>query len=225
VTGAVGDGHLYGVTALSANNILVVGSNGNWESAPVIEHFDGTAWHLVAQPVHTYQSVLVSVSAASPSDIWAVGGQNGGTSAPVLVEHYNGTGWTEVPNPAPPPNVAYHGGVGAVAALGSGDVWVVGSAVANSSTTQTLALHFDGTSWQVIPSDNSPATNACRSPSPAPPGASRCGRPAPAPPSKPPPADSTRHRGQRGPSVTRTQVTPRNAEGPGARHHRQAAHG
>jgi hypothetical protein len=153
----VGCARLYGITALSASNIWVVGETCNRAVTPVIEHFDGTAWHQVAQPVFTYDSFLISVSADGPGDIWAVGGQTGGTSAPVLIEHFNGTAWTEVPAPALAPNVAYSGWLRGLTALGSGDVWVVGAAVANSSTGQTLALHFDGTSWQVVPSDNPPA--------------------------------------------------------------------
>jgi hypothetical protein len=159
VTGAVGCARLYGITALSASNIWVVGETCNRAVTPVIEHFDGTAWHQVAQPVFTYDSFLISVSANSPNDIWAVGGQTGGTSAPVLIEHFNGSAWTEVPAPALPPNVGYYGWLRGVTALGSGDVWVVGAAVANSSTSQTLALHFDGTSWHVVPSDNPPAAH------------------------------------------------------------------
>jgi hypothetical protein len=77
--------HLYSITALSASNIWAVGGIGHRAPNPLIEHFDGTAWHLVAQPVNTYASFLISVSAVSPSDIWAVGGQTGGTSAPVLL--------------------------------------------------------------------------------------------------------------------------------------------
>jgi hypothetical protein len=149
--------HLYSITALSASNIWAVGGIGHRAPNPLIEHFDGTAWHLVAQPVNTYASFLISVSAVSPSDIWAVGGQTGGTSAPVLLEHFDGTAWTEVPNPALPANLAYSGWLNAVTALGPGDIWVVGRAVANSSSPQTLVLHFDGTSWQVVPSDNPPA--------------------------------------------------------------------
>jgi hypothetical protein len=158
VPGAVSSARLYGITALSAGNIWAVGETGNRAVTPVIEHFDGTAWHQVAQPVNTYQSFLISVSATSPSDIWAVGGQTGGTP-PVLLEHFNGTAWTEVPNPALPANLAYNGWLRGVTALGPSDIWVVGSASANSSTSQTLALHFDGTSWQVVPSDNPPAAN------------------------------------------------------------------
>jgi hypothetical protein len=158
VPGAAVSGHLYSITALSASNIWAVGGMGNRAPTPLIEHFDGTAWHQAAQPVNTYASFLTSVSAASPNDIWAVGGQTGGTP-PVLLEHYNGTAWTEVPNPALPANLAYNGWLRAVTALGPGDVWAAGSATANSSASQTLALHFDGTSWQVVPSDNPPTAN------------------------------------------------------------------
>jgi hypothetical protein len=131
----------------------------------VIEHFDGVAWHQVAQPVSTYDSFLVSVSADSPTDIWAVGGQSGGTSAPVLVEHFNGTAWTEVANPALPAGLTYYGWLNAVTALAPGDVWVTGAAIASASTNptrQTLALHFGGTGWQVVPSGN-PATGSFES--------------------------------------------------------------
>ena len=156
VPGATSSAGLLGIAALSPSNIWAVGKTGTRAVTPVIEHFDGTAWHLVAQPVNTYDSYLASVSATSPNNIWAVGGQIGGTSAPVLLEHFDGTSWTEVPNPALPAGLNYFGGLRAVTALGSGDVWVVGSATNGSSSSVTLALHFDGTSWQVIPSDNPP---------------------------------------------------------------------
>ena len=119
MTGARSSARLFGITALSASNIWVVGETGTRAVSPVIEHFDGTAWQVVAQPVDTYDSYLASVSAAGPDDIWAIGGQIGGTSAPILIEHFDGTAWTEVPNPALPPNVAFSGGLRAVTALGS----------------------------------------------------------------------------------------------------------
>jgi hypothetical protein len=158
VPGAVSSARLYGITALSASSVWAVGETGTRAVTPVIEHFDGTAWHLVAQPVNTYDSFLISVSATSPNDIWAVGGQSGGTSAPVLLEHFNGTAWTEVPNPALPAGLAYNGWLRAVTALGPGDAWAVGSATTGSAS-QTLALHFDGTGWQVVPSANPPAAD------------------------------------------------------------------
>jgi hypothetical protein len=55
--------------------------------------------------------------------------------------------------------VSYYDWLRGMTALGAGDVWVVGAAVANSSTSQTLALHFDDTNWQAVPSDNPPAAN------------------------------------------------------------------
>ena len=158
VTGAVACARLYGITALSASNIWVVGETCNRAVTPVIEHFDGTAWHQVAQPVFTYDSFLISVSADSPTDVWAVGGQS--STQPVLLEHYDGTAWTEVPAPALPANLNYYGWLRAVTALGPGDVWVAGSATNGSSASVTLALHLTGTSWQVVPSDNPPTGGA-----------------------------------------------------------------
>ena len=78
--------------------------------------------------------------------------------------------------------------------------------MANSSTSQTLALHFDGTSWQVIPSDNPPAANGVfelsfrHHPGPALVGDRTRVRP-----SKPPPADGTHPH----PSSTPRDIQPR----------------
>lgn len=73
-----------------------------------------------------------------------------------MTEHFNGTTWTEVPAPTLPANLAYNGWLREVTALGPGDVWAVGSA--NSFSSHTLALHFNGTSRQVIPSADPPTT-------------------------------------------------------------------
>jgi len=91
---------LLAVTALTTNNVWAGGVQIG--RSTVIEHWNGTAWKIVTSPNTGNVSVLNSMSAISPSDIWAAGcstcGDVGGGSAP-LIEHWNGTAWTI--NPAP----------------------------------------------------------------------------------------------------------------------------
>ncbi len=81
-------------------------------------------------------------------DIWAVGEQNLNQT---VTEHWNGTTWALVPSPTITTNNAQDT-LGGVAALSSGDVWAVGSVLENFITTSTLALHWNGTSWQIVSS-------------------------------------------------------------------------
>ncbi len=143
-----GSDFLSGVAAVSADDVWAVGRTGE-HSTPLIEHWDGTAWTQVTQPVSGLDSSLNSVAAISATDAWAVGEQNLNQT---VIEHWNGTAWTVVPSPS-----VTAGGVqdflGSVSEIGSSDVWAVGF-TSNLGTDQTLAEHWDGTSWQIVPSAN-----------------------------------------------------------------------
>ncbi len=116
----------------------------------------------VGTPPEITANVLNSVSADSPTDIWAVGTYNRGTStAPVsqtLIEHFDGTNWTTVPSPdqinlngATTDNVLL-----AVSADSSTDAWAVGYYVDLNGfgypVDQLLVEHFNGISWSLLPS-------------------------------------------------------------------------
>ena len=90
---------LLAVTALATNNVWAAGVQIG--RSTVIEHWNGTAWKIVASPNTGTVSVLNSISAISPSDIWAAGCNSCGdvSQAPALIEHWNGTAWSI--NPAP----------------------------------------------------------------------------------------------------------------------------
>ena len=91
---------LLAVTALASNNVWAVG--GQIGRSTVIEHWDGTSWKVVSSPNPGTNSTLNSISAISPTDIWAAGCTNCGDvggSAPALVEHWNGSTWTVNPTP------------------------------------------------------------------------------------------------------------------------------
>jgi len=92
---------LLGVTALSTNNVWAAGAQ--LVRGPLIEHWNGTAWKVVASPNIGTSAVLSSIRAISPSDIWAAGcnacGDVGGSN-PALIEHWDGTAWSINPSPA-----------------------------------------------------------------------------------------------------------------------------
>ena len=94
------NGALLAVSGLAANNVWAAGMQLG--RSTVIEHWDGTAWKIVASPNVGPSAVLNSISAISPTDIWVAGcsacGDVGG-NAPALIEHWNGTTWSI--NPAP----------------------------------------------------------------------------------------------------------------------------
>jgi hypothetical protein len=147
---ATGHNFLSGVAAISANDAWAVGRMFRHPS-PVIEHWNGSNWTQVAQPVGGYDSSLNSISAVSANDIWAVGEQNLNQT---VTEHWNGTSWTLVPSPSVTANNAQDT-LSGVAALSSTDVRAVGSTLQGFVTNNTLALHWDGNAWQIVPSATS----------------------------------------------------------------------
>jgi hypothetical protein len=153
VAGAVsasGSARLLGVKAIAANDVWAVGSQGARHPDPFVEHWNGTAWTEIAQPVSGFDSSLLSVSATGSNDVWAVGTANLNQT---VTEHWNGTAWTQVPSPSITANNAQDTLTGVVA-LGTGDAWAVGETLNNFTTDTTLALHWDGTSWQIVGSAN-----------------------------------------------------------------------
>ncbi len=101
----------------------------------LVEHWNGTAWKQVSQPVSGFDSSLNSVSAISGTDIWAVGEQN---LSQTVTEHWNGKTWALVSSPSITANNAQDT-LTSVRALGTGDVWAVGFGT-SSGTPQFTTL-------------------------------------------------------------------------------------
>jgi len=146
------DNRLHAVTMISANDGWAVGESNVFTStgavtSGLIEHWNGTAWTKATSPSGEPTGArLLAVSAVSTSDVWAVG-----------AEHWDGTAWTLVPSPTITTNNAQDSLTGGVA-LSSTDVWAVGQTLANFSTITTLALHWNGTNWQIVSSANRSTT-------------------------------------------------------------------
>jgi hypothetical protein len=152
VPGIKGDNtsRLGGVVDFAPNNVWTVGITGITlgTTNQVIEHFDGTKWSVSPGPKFQPgdEPALESVTALSPSDMWAAGFilTNGGQSLFPLFEHYDGTSWTAF-------ETAFSDGTPfGVSADATNDVWAVGS-IAESGT---FVEHYDGNAWSVIPSPN-----------------------------------------------------------------------
>ncbi len=157
----VGDNFLNGVSGSASTDVWEVGyyTFGTWKRT-LIEHWNGTEWSLVPSPNSGKRlNVLNGVVAISSSNAWAVGNASSGNALDqiTLILHWDGTSWKIVPSPSPGTaqlNVLY-----GVAANAANDIWAVGSFTNRGEYAQTLVEHWDGTSWQVIPTANVPGTN------------------------------------------------------------------
>jgi hypothetical protein len=129
---------LNGITAISTNDIWAVGYT---YYGVLAEHWDGFGWTIVQSDPNNL--VYYGVAATASNDVWAVGG------AESAISHWNGSTWQQVPSPGPA--ISYDNGLFAVAALTPSDAWAVGNAF-GAGSTQTLTLHWNGSSWQLVPS-------------------------------------------------------------------------
>lgn len=127
-----------------------------------VESLRGVQRHIVFCPdPGSEANYLLSISAISPKDIWAVGvyyvgGQ--GNYGHTLTEHWDGKKWKVVnsPDPAVPAyiSVALRG----VAAIASDNVWAVGSFQPSGGNLKTLIEHWDGKDWSIVSSPNASAS-------------------------------------------------------------------
>ncbi|MBF6613981.1 MAG: S-layer homology domain-containing protein, partial [Chloroflexi bacterium] len=90
--------------------------------------------------------------------MWAVGNSYDGVNEPVtLIEHWDGNQWSIVPSPnvGSSTNDLY-----GIASVSGNDIWSVGTWFDDSQLAeQTLALHWDGTAWNVVPTPNGRGPN------------------------------------------------------------------
>jgi hypothetical protein len=148
---------LYGTTAKSSSDAWAVGRyrTGSGAYQPLIEHWDGATWSVVASPATgtTYGAYLFGVKEISTNNVWAVGSTfiNVGAGQ-TLIEHWNGKKWKIVPSP----NVnTINDQIISVVANGATDVWAGGGYTsATTNTHQTLFEHWNGTAWSIVASPN-----------------------------------------------------------------------
>jgi hypothetical protein len=154
---------LWGVSGTSSTDIWAVGDKvaPNLPVETLVEHFDGTKWSVVPSPNPALnsdlsQNVLLSVQAASSSDVTAVGFILDAAAQVrlTLVEHWDGSSWTVIPSPNQGQSSGDFNALKSVAAISATDIYAVGF-FADSATfgqQKTLVEHFDGNTWTIIPS-------------------------------------------------------------------------
>ncbi len=146
---------LQGLTATSATDMWAAGSiltliNGEPSAFPMFEHFDGASWTATIDEANS-NCFMFGVSALASNDVWAVGNV---ALAATFIEHFDGAAWSVVRSPNPGNGQTTLNGV---TALTPNDVWAVGWFVEDFNQDRprkTLIEHWDGASWQIVPSPN-----------------------------------------------------------------------
>ena len=126
--------------------LLFAGSASALPSGPLVEHWDGSSWTRVAVPGG---GQLSAVAALSPKNVWAFGTY---TSRSPIAEQWDGSAWHRFALPTPKGTEAV--GVEAAAADAPNDIWVVGYWEGGTAgpPVQALVEHWDGSTWQIVPS-------------------------------------------------------------------------
>jgi hypothetical protein len=134
--------------AISANDIWVVGEEGNEGILPTYTftlHWDGTTWtHIPSPSIPGTLNILRDVTAVAPNDVWAVGYYWVGNNNATLAMHWDGTQWTIVTTPNTNTETTFF----AVDALASNDVWAVGEYWNNGA--HIFTAHWDGAHWNPV---------------------------------------------------------------------------
>jgi hypothetical protein len=149
-------------TSAGAVFALVLSSFLTLTSCSAAQGSSPPAWHVVTSPSFgSGGSRLTGVTAVAPNDFWAVGYYRPlpQENTQPLIEHWDGKYWTTAPSPNFASELSSPSGYGSlnvlssVAAVSASDIWAVGQyGPASSASVQPLIEHWDGTSWQTVPS-------------------------------------------------------------------------
>jgi hypothetical protein len=111
-------------------------------------------WSIVSSPNAGYSPTSLSATTCvTASDCWATGRTEiGQTFANTALLHWDGNSWSVVPSPS----IAQQtNGLVDITCLSSSSCWAVGYIInIRTVQVQTLALHWDGTSWLIVPTPN-----------------------------------------------------------------------
>ena len=153
-----GVGLLDGVAGSSADDVWSVGfreaDNGSKPIQNLIEHWNGKSWQLVPSPEPgAYANGTASISAVTPSDVWAVGqAYLTENHYEPTAEHWNGTDWTSTFLPGE----GVDSSLADISSVGRDDIWAAGSYEVLSpqvgEETFTLTEHWNGEHWSIVSS-------------------------------------------------------------------------
>lgn len=147
---------LTAVVEISTTDVWAVGYFFTCTSLlkPMVLHWNGTSWRVVpTPPLNTNDNAAFnSVIALAANNVYAVGYKPATNGAVLtLIEHWNGTAWSVISSP----NGNSTGNVlTGISANSPTDIWAVGHLTAPGIEVKTLALHFNGSSWSLVPTPN-----------------------------------------------------------------------
>ena len=109
------------------------------------------SWLEVPAPIPP-PGATAGIAAVTDTDVWSVGyGAPDGANV-VLTQHWDGTAWNTVPAQMP---LDYYSFFTGIIALSSRNVWAAGYSLDGDGIVfSNLIEHWDGTSWQISPSQN-----------------------------------------------------------------------
>ena len=152
--------NLYSVSCVSAKNCFAVGDQheGFNGPSPLVEHWDGTSWTIQTIPNGDNLGGLTGVSCLSAKFCMAVGTYAAGRTQTGVYATWNGSSWSAL-NFVSIAQVPGQNDVGtnlltSVSCVSRTDCWAVGSRYQPTATImgdQTLAVHWDGTTWTSVP--------------------------------------------------------------------------
>ncbi|SCE53693.1 hypothetical protein GA0115240_18038 [Streptomyces sp. DvalAA-14] len=136
------------IATAADGSAFFVGDQGGDGQGVLVGRYTAGHWHLTADkglPAGTIEASLLSVSAVSAKDAWAVGqGYIEDPFAPVpVVQHWDGKRWRSVQIPG-----SQDWSLNQVDEVAPDDVWVVG---VDEATGQSVAVHWNGHRWKRTP--------------------------------------------------------------------------
>jgi hypothetical protein len=120
------------------------------------EHYDGKKWAVTPTPNTGVNFNSFYGVAASQGQAWAVGEYlNSQYQDRALLENWDGSQWSivNIPQPGSVRDMLF-----GATALSPSDVWVVGDQEGQNGRFETLAEHWDGSSWTVVPTSDPGST-------------------------------------------------------------------
>jgi glucose/arabinose dehydrogenase len=144
-----GSNALSSVVMRSSTEVYAVG--GSQESLAL--RWNGTQWvHIpTPNPYPSGSNPLADVDITPGGDVWAVG-----YTAPDFNNFFTFVlrNWQQVPSPNPPMN---NNVLTSVSVVSDNDIWAVGHYQSpNTGRYETFTIHWDGTSWSIVPSPTPP---------------------------------------------------------------------
>ena len=157
--GSLGD-DLGSVSCTSSSFCVALGTfDAGAGPMAIAVHWNGSAWSLVSIPhPSVLDNGLNDIACLSTTDCTAVGTYNTGATSETYVARWDGTAWSIVPSPnVGPPGTS--NGLRSVSCTSATTCMAVG-VVDDGSSTSTLAMTWDGSTWTIVPSPNAGSAGA-----------------------------------------------------------------